>query len=390
MNESRDGERDARVRSTFSSSRGVDTVSGRIPEEGQEVMKKIVHIVGTGTIGEPLIGLFTDFRTHLGLDEVTFHKRTPLEFDKARIQHLIDRGARLAVEPDRRTAFEELGLRVDYDGREALERATVVIDCTPAGNRNKEEIYQELDQVKGFLAQGSEFGFGKPYARGINEEALEPGTDRFVQIVSCNTHNITTLIKTLSKDEDSYVLGQGNFVCMRRANDVTQPDKFIPAPSVGRHEDPDFGTHHARDAHHVFETLNHGFDLFSSAVKLNTQYMHSIWFRLALIRDTSLEEVVDRLRANPRVALTDKQQANIVFSFGRDHGYYGRILSQTVVVVPTLAVRHGREVYGFCFTPQDGNSLISSVAAALWHMEQDWQAVSELISPLRRWVYQEI
>ena len=24
--------------------------------------KKVVHIVGTGTIGEPLIGLFTDFR----------------------------------------------------------------------------------------------------------------------------------------------------------------------------------------------------------------------------------------------------------------------------------------------------------------------------------------
>ena len=64
-------------------------------------MKKIVHVVGTGTIGEPLIGLFTDFSGYLGLDEVTFHKRTPLEFDKARIRHLIDRGAHLAVDPDR-------------------------------------------------------------------------------------------------------------------------------------------------------------------------------------------------------------------------------------------------------------------------------------------------
>ena len=41
-------------------------------------MKNIVHIVGTGTIGEPLIGLFTDFKQHLGIDEVTFHKRTPM------------------------------------------------------------------------------------------------------------------------------------------------------------------------------------------------------------------------------------------------------------------------------------------------------------------------
>ncbi|MDH3253577.1 MAG: hypothetical protein OEM62_01185 [Acidobacteriota bacterium] len=353
-------------------------------------MRKIVHVVGTGTIGEPLIGLFTDFRDRLGIDEVTFHKRTPLEFDKARIRHLIDRGAHLAADRERRTAFENLGLRVDYETTEALERATVVMDCTPAGNENKEKHYKRLPAVKGFLAQGSEFGFGKPYARGINEEAFVAGDDRFVQIVSCNTHNITTLIKTICDDDGMYCLEQGNFVCMRRANDVTQLDKFIPAPHVGSHNDPEYGTHHARDAHYLFETLDQNFNVFSSAVKLNTQYMHSIWFRLALTRDSSVQEVVDRLRANPRVALTDKQQANVVFSFGRDHGYYGRILSQTVVVLPTLAVRHAREVYGFCFTPQDGNSLLSSVAAVLWHLEGSWEAVSERLSPLRRWVYQEI
>ncbi len=40
--------------------------------------RKIVHVVGTGTIGEPLIGLLCDFRNELGIDEVTFHKHTPL------------------------------------------------------------------------------------------------------------------------------------------------------------------------------------------------------------------------------------------------------------------------------------------------------------------------
>jgi hypothetical protein len=59
-------------------------------------MKRIVHIVGTGTIGEPLIGLFTDFRDRMDIDEVTFHKRTPLASDKARINHLMERGAKLA------------------------------------------------------------------------------------------------------------------------------------------------------------------------------------------------------------------------------------------------------------------------------------------------------
>lgn len=354
-------------------------------------MKTIVHVVGTGTIGEPLIGLFTDFRHYFGIDEVTFHKRTPLLNDRARINHLMARGAKLATEPERKAEFEDLGHEVTYNDQEALEQATVVIDCTPVGNEMKEKHYTKLKGPKGFLAQGSEFGFGKPYARGVNDETLVAGEDRFIQIVSCNTHNITTLIKTLAGGENGEMgLESGHFVCMRRANDITQVGSFIPAPSVGKHDDSEFGTHHARDAHEVFKTMDLDLNLFSSAVKLNSQYMHSIWFNLVMDRDVTLEDVEKRLLANPLVAHTNKRDANLIFSFGRDHGYYGRILSQTVVVMPTLMVRRKREVVGFCFTPQDGNSLLSSVAAALWLINPDWDSVRERGKPIRRWLYREI
>lgn len=354
-------------------------------------MSKILHVVGTGTIGEPLIGMFTDFSDRLGFEEVTFHKRTPLTDDRARINHLLNRGAKLATDDDRRDAFENLGHKVSYSSEEALKRASVVIDCTPVGNKMKEQFYSKLEGPAGFLAQGSEEGFGKPYARGVNDEALVPGEDRFVQVVSCNTHNITTLIKTLAEEEDgSLCLERGNFVCMRRANDITQTAGFIPAPNVGKHEDPEFGTHHAKDASRVFKTLGHDLDLFSSAVKLNSQYMHSIRFELVFKRDFTMEEIVRRIKANARVAVTDKRDANLIFSFGRDHGYYGRILSQTVIVLPTLTLRRKRELYGFCFTPQDGNSLLSSVAAALWLVNPDPDSVRERLSPIRRWLYTEI
>lgn len=354
-------------------------------------MSKILHVVGTGTIGEPLIGMFTDFRDRLGFDEVTFHKRTPLADDRSRINHLINRGAKLATDDERRGAFEELGHHVSYSTNEALERASVVIDCTPVGNKMKERYYSQLEGPMGFLAQGSEEGFGKPYARGVNDEALVPGEDRFLQVVSCNTHNITTLIKTLAEEEDgSLSLERGNFVCMRRANDITQIADFVPAPSVGKHEDPEFGTHHAKDANRVFKTLGHDLDLFSSAVKLNSQYMHSIRFELVFNRDYTMEEIHQRIKGNARVAVTDKCHANLIFSFGRDHGYYGRILSQTVIVLPTLTLRRKRELYGFCFTPQDGNSLLSSVAAALWLVDPDQTSVRERLAPIRRWLYTEI
>ena len=354
-------------------------------------MKRIAHVVGTGTIGEPLIGLLTDFRDRMEIDEVTFHKRTPLASDRSRLKHLMDRGAKLVTDAEQRTAFEQLGHEVSYETEEALQRSTVVIDCTPAGNRNKELFYERISGPRGYLAQGSEAGFGKPYARGVNDEALIPGEDRFVQVVSCNTHNITTLIKTLcDRGDEGYDLNEASFVCMRRANDITQAASFLPAPNVGTHSDPQFGTHHARDAHRLFETLDLDLNLFSSAVKLNTQYMHSIWFHMKFDQPITLEQVIERFQGNSRVAMSDKRQANLIFSFGRDHGYYGRILSQTVVVEPTLMVRDDRELFGFCFTPQDGNSLLSSVAAALWVMDPDPERVSHGLDPIRRWVYHEI
>jgi len=62
--------------------------------------------------------------------------------------------------------------------------------------------------------------------------------------------------------------------------------------------------------------------------------------------------------------VTHKKSANLVFSFGREHGHYGRLLDQTVIVIPTTHVVNNNEVVGFCFTPQDGNSILSSVTAA--------------------------
>ena len=352
-------------------------------------MAGIVHIVGTGTIGEPLIGLMADNQAAFGIDEVTFHKRTPLLAERGKVNDLVRRGARLSVDADRWNSFEELGHAPKLEAWEAIERATVVIDCTPAGNENKEKYYRHAADVTGFLAQGSEFGFGKMYARGINDEALEREEDRFLHIVSCNTHNIAVLLKTLGFDADgtSHVV-EGKFLCIRRANDISQEGGFIPAPQVGTHPKGRFGTHHAKDAHHLFQTLGQDLDLFSSALKVNSQYMHTLHFEIALDRDITVEEAQDRLEANPRVAITYKRSAGQIFSFGRDHGYFGRILSQTVVPVETMVVRGGNRIVGFCFTPQDGNPMLSTVAATLWYLHPG--GFDHRLSVLRRYFFPEI
>lgn len=335
--------------------------------------RRIVHVVGTGTIGEPLVGLLANFRKELGIDEVTFHKRTPLLADKSKVIALQNKGAELAVDAHEMERFKAMGMKPKYEALEAIDRAAVVIDCTPAGNENKNKMYLRYAQnAHGFIAQGSEFGFGKMYARGINDRVLRPGEDKFLQVVSCNTHNLAVLVDAIALGpEGENNLERGVFVCMRRASDISQENEFLPAPAVNRHDDRKFGTHQARDAFHLFATLGLDLDLYSSALRVNTQYMHVIYFNISLRREVSLEDVIQRLQANGHVALTHKDQSSLVFSFGRDHGLFGRILSQTVIPIRSLSVRDQREVLGFSFTPQDGNSLLSSVAAAEWFLYPD-------------------
>ncbi len=335
--------------------------------------RKIVHIVGTGTIGEPLIGLFCDFKEELGIDEVTFHKNTPLTTDRSKVKSLFRRGARLAARADRMDGFRALDIKPEFETEEAIDRASVVIDCTPSGigQKNKSEFYEKyLHNTTGFIAQGSEFGFGKMYARGINDEVLSPEEDRFIQVVSCNTHNLSVIIKTLGiDDEPEGNLVSGRFVVIRRANDVSQASGFIPSPQVGSHKDDQYGTHHARDAALLFQTKGLDLDLFSSVIKVNTQYMHVLQFHLQVNTPTTLPRIIAKLDANDRIATTDKIDACEVFSFGRDHGHYGRILNQTVVAIKSLHVsKNGKDITGFCFTPQDGNSLLSSIAATEWFL----------------------
>ncbi|MFI5180122.1 MAG: hypothetical protein ACHQPI_01880 [Thermoanaerobaculia bacterium] len=73
------------------------------------------------------------------------------------------------------------------------------------------------------------------YARGINDSALTPGEDRFLQVVSCNTHNLAILIKAIGMEGDKLAMERGTFVRMRRTNDVSQTRDYISAPFVGTH-----------------------------------------------------------------------------------------------------------------------------------------------------------
>ena len=63
-------------------------------------------------------------------------------------------------------------------------------------------------------------------------------------------------------------------------------------------------------------------------------------------------------------------------------------LLETVMPLSTLTVPNPRKVVGFCYTPQDGNSLLSSVAATLRYI--DPKKLEERIDVLRPYIFREI
>ena len=56
--------------------------------------------------------------------------------------------------------------------------------------------------------------------------------------------------------------------------------------------------------------------------------------------------------------------------------------------VPTVTTRGDHEVLGFCFTPQDGNAILSSVAATLWFI--DPESYEERLQALRPYLFREV
>ncbi|MFV2015011.1 MAG: hypothetical protein ACC656_06265, partial [Candidatus Heimdallarchaeota archaeon] len=302
--------------------------------------------------------------------------------------------------------FKEMGIEPTYTFEEALDVSKVVADCSPskAGLANKEKFYNDRkDKNEAFLAQGSEFGFGSMYAAGINDNIIKK--NKFIQVASCNTHNISNVLKNLAFDpekrnEDNLGpsnLREASFLAIRRASDISQTQDFIPAPEVGTHSDDKFGTHHARDAYHLYKTLgytNNDLNLFSSAIKLNTQFMHTLYFDVRIKGlKLSKEDVIQWFLDDKFTAVTYKRQAAQVFSFGREHGHFGRILDQSVVVLPTIHTldqENGTRVVGYCFTPQDGNSLLSSATAITQYLHENKEEADQKLNSLLKYQFDEV
>ena len=184
------------------------------------------------------------------------------------------------------------GLRPRGDLDELLGQSDVVVDTTPkhvaAGNVPR---YQEAG-VK-FVLQGGEkhettghsFVAQANYASALGREST--------RVVSCNTTSIVRVLGTL---HDAGLLAQARGVLIRRATDPWEShlggimNTMVPESRIPSHQGPDART--------VIPDL----DIVTIAAKGAHTQTHNHYWTLRLTRRSSRDEVIDVLRAAPRIA----------------------------------------------------------------------------------------
>ncbi len=314
-----------------------------------------ILVNGIGNIGTTLLQLLVRYKDLLGIDSVHALKNTTVQPWKEEELKIL----------------QNLGIEMfDSDGKnfrpisEVENEIDYVFDCMSNGFGNKNKSwYESLPNLKGACAQGSEKGFGKPFMSGIKETHIF--SEKFVQIVSCNTHSLASLLTTFSGRELKN-LKKADFVIVRRSEDLSHHERLVSANVVSRHRNPETGTHHAEDVKDMFGSIGIACNVQSSDITTPSQLMHSVRFSIELKNALSQEQIKSMIANNPMVSSTKTFDSNIVFELGRRHGFAGRLYSHCIINHNNLLFEdNGRIIKGWAFVPQEGNTLISTLHASL-------------------------
>ena len=325
--------------------------------------ERIIYIRGLGVIGWPLAGLLLSLKNLLPDLKITIEPYKISTENIYHIEHLSRLGAILVeTEENRVSRWTQFPLVVsEFQIRKSCE---IVLDCSPSGVAEKritEYTKENYPNCKAFIAQGSEHKFGKQLLFPDNTSIIENTQDRYFHISTCNTHTLSAILRIFNSIPVK--ISNVDFVIIRRDADMAKNDPHVTGP-LFQFPEGIHGTHHARLLNELYATVNRSYAVTSSAMTVNSPYMHITRFRLELENEISREEILKSINNDPLLSLTSQISSNIIFSSGRERGEFGRIYSHAVFVAPSLEV-NGNIVRGIAATPGDSNVLISTIYSTL-------------------------
>ncbi len=313
-------------------------------------MKVLVN--GIGNIGSTLINLLIEYQDLLEIDEIYACKRTLTPWVLEDLNLLIQKGVKICT-TSKSNDFPQLGT--------ILPQINYIFEATAngVGMVNKDR-YDQLPNLIGACAQGSEKGFGKSYMSGLNNEVVLG--QKYVHVVSCNTHGSAAILRLFSGKQLEN-LDHADMVVVRRSEDLGNHQRLVSANVVARHLDSTAGTHHSIDVIDMFKTIDVKCQLTSSDITTPSQLMHAVRFNIQL-KETDQRDVDELIIDFPLISETVKFDSNVVFELGRKYGFQGRLFSHAIILKSNI-LRTEKSVKGWAFIPQEGNSIITTIHAFL-------------------------
>jgi glyceraldehyde-3-phosphate dehydrogenase (NAD(P)) len=253
-------------------------------------------------------------------------------------------------------AFNAGGYNLKGTLNDLLQRVDVMVDGAPEDNGPTNKAAYQLAKVKAIFQGGEEHELtGTSFVAQCNFE--EASKKDMVRVVSCNT---TGLCRTIGAIDKSVGVAKARAVLARRATD---PDDVKKGPIDAVVLDPTtLPSHHGPDVQTVIPNLN----IVTMAFKVPTTHMHLHSLILSLKKDASKEDVVNALKAAPRINLVDgksgyKSTANIMDwarEKGRDRNdvYEATVWKDSVTVVD-------KEAYMFLAVHQEAIVVPENVDA---------------------------
>lgn len=314
-----------------------------------------ILINGVGNIGSTVLSILSDFKEVLGIRNLYALKNSLVNpWNEVEIEFLKQKGIIFYSQVNNSmSSIEDIIHEVDY-----------IIDCNTnsIGNKNK-PWYDSLPHLKGASAQGSEKGFGISYMSGINDDIIS--REKYAHIVSCNTHSIAKIIDCLTSGKPEQ-LTEGDFVVVRRSEDIGQHERLVTANVISRHQNETYGTHHATDVNDLYLTQDIKLNIQSSDITTPSQLLHSVRFNLKFRDEISLNTIKNNFSDDEYVSTTQKYDSNVVFELGRRYSPYGRIYSQVIINENNLLIdKNSNSIKGWAFIPQEGSTILSTIKAML-------------------------
>lgn len=303
-----------------------------------------VLVNGLGNIGTTLLGFLIKYKDQFGIDTIYALKNRPLTWEQKLHHYYESNGVQLILGKD---SIGPIVKDIHY-----------VFDCTTNGmGLANKPWYESFTSLKGASAQGSEEGFGESVMYGVNEGQFE--TEKYAHVVSCNTHAIVSLLKHFSGNDFDKV-AKSDFVIVRRSEDLGNHERLVAANVVARHRDEVLGTHHAVDANALLQSIGKTVIMQSSDITTPSQLMHGVRFNMELQEDFNFDKTV----YTGLVGETSVFDSNKIFESGRRFGFQGRLYNHAIVVSNNL-LKTKNSVAGWAFVPQEGNTILSTLAVFL-------------------------